>query len=120
MKPNYENIKAAIDAAGNRIFSVVFIKRSTGEERKMVCRRHVTAHLQGGQQPYKPKDYKLITVFDTSVQDYRNISVDGIKQITIDKVTYEFEPRESVIKTAAKAKKVTKQIKKTNGQDSNY
>lgn len=61
-----------------RIFSVDFVKRTTGETRRMVCRRGVTKHLKGGEPAYSFKDNDLISVYDMEKQGYRSIPIEGI------------------------------------------
>jgi hypothetical protein len=54
-----------LDANPDEIFSVTFIKRTTGERRKMTCRRGVDAYVKGtGIRPGHVGDQNLITVFD--------------------------------------------------------
>lgn len=57
-----EKIKAVPDG---KFFSVKFIKRTTGEEREMVCRKGVTKYLSGGQRAYEPDEHNLIFVWDS-------------------------------------------------------
>jgi hypothetical protein len=45
-------------------FYVEFIKRSTGELRKMRCRFGVKKHLKGGTQNYEPREHDLLSVWD--------------------------------------------------------
>lgn len=66
-----------------RIFSIKFVKRSTGEERKMVCRTGVKSALKGGEPSYDAGEKGLITVFDMQKNGYRSIPKEGIKQILI-------------------------------------
>jgi len=66
-------------------FSVEFIKRTTGELRKMVCRGGVQKHLVGGVLKYNPGEKNLIGVWDSTVEDntkaYRMIAIEGIKTL---------------------------------------
>lgn len=71
------------------IFSVKFIKRSTGEVREMVCRKGVTKHLKGGEQSYDPKAKRLVTVFDMQKQAYRSINLDAVMLLKTEGVEYE-------------------------------
>lgn len=113
--PKYQHVKAAIDQSGNRLFSVIFRKRGTGEIRRMTCRKNVKKYLVGGSLPYKPKAYNLITVFDVNAPapknrssdepdkgDYRMIPVEGIEQITIEGKTYNFDVPADYIKKNVK------------------
>ena len=73
-------------------FSVEFIKRSTGELRKMVCRGGVAKHLKGGELNYDRAEKALIGVWDATVTDptkaYRNISIEGIQMLKANKMEY--------------------------------
>jgi hypothetical protein len=75
---------AFIDGRHGKVFSVVFVKRTTGEEREMVCRQGVTKHLAGGEAAYNFSEKKLIPVYDMRVEGYRSIPVEGIIRIKID------------------------------------
>lgn len=57
-----EKIKAI---PAGQFFSVKFIKRTTGEEREMVCRKDVTKYLAGGQRAYEPDEHNLMFVWDS-------------------------------------------------------
>jgi hypothetical protein len=70
------------------IFTCVFYKRSTGEERVMNCRKGVTKHLAGGPPAYDPAAKKLIWVFDVQKRAYRSIAIEGILSLKMDGVTY--------------------------------
>lgn len=76
-------------------FGVEFIKRTTGELRKMVCRGGVQKHLKGGTLAYDPAKKNLIGVWDSTVEDntkaYRMISVEGIKTLNAGGVEYQVE-----------------------------
>lgn len=73
-----DEVKQIIKEEGNKIFSVKFTKRSTGEERLMVCRTGVTSRLKGGEKAYDAEAHGLITVFDMASNDYRSISTEGV------------------------------------------
>jgi hypothetical protein len=80
-----------IEATEGKIFSVRFIKRTTGEERKMRCRLGVTSHLKGGEKAFDDADYQLVTVFDLAKESYRSIPLDAVLSITFDGKTVNFE-----------------------------
>ena len=73
----------------SEVFTVSFIKRSTGELRVMNCRFGVKKHLQGGELAYNPKEKNLLMVFDMQAKGYRSISLEGVESATINKVSYE-------------------------------
>jgi len=110
-----ERIKAIIESAGTGIASVHFIKRSTGELRKMAYRLHVKnpsgvkapsgkGDRSGiGTSARKTRDISndLITVYDVNVQEkksdgkfvrggYRMIPLDAVTQITVKGNRYIF------------------------------
>lgn len=64
-----------------KVFSVTFIKRTTGEPRRMLCRGGVTSKLKGGEKQYEPSEYKLSVVYDMEKQAYRSIPLDSVVQI---------------------------------------
>jgi hypothetical protein len=63
------------------IFSVTFVKRTTGELRKMVARRGVKKYLAGGELGYVARDKALLPVFDMQKSEYRCISCDAIQEV---------------------------------------
>ena len=105
-----ENLRKVIESAGNQIGSVHFIKRSTGELRKMSYRLHVT----NPRYAKKPMGKKVIddvantqmTVFDTNkvIKDketgevigrgaWRTIPLENVVRITAGGKTYLILPR---------------------------
>lgn len=90
---------ALIDGAGGSIFSVTFIKRSTNEVRKMVCRKGVHSHLMGGEASYNPAEHKLVSVFDMANKGYRSIPIEGLLKIKIGGTEYEIKHTIQEVKT---------------------
>lgn len=70
----------------NRIFSVEFTKRSTGELRLMNCRRKVLSHLTGGDAAYDAPSKNLMVVFDMNKNQYRSLPLEGIVRVKVDGV----------------------------------
>ncbi len=85
---DWNRARDLIRATKGKIFTVTFIKRSTGEERLMNCRIGVKKYLHGGTLPYYPDDYDLIPVFDLKKSKYRMISADTLKSLKIGNDTY--------------------------------
>jgi len=77
-----------IEERNGKIFSVRFMKRTTGEIRKMVCRLGVKSGLV--EEPSKPptdwKAHSLIPVYDMEKKAYKCIPIEGILEIKIDDV----------------------------------
>jgi hypothetical protein len=67
-----------LTATEGRIFSVRFIKRTTGEERVMTARTGVKKHLRGGDAAYSFSEKSLLSVWDLNKKAYRAIPLDGI------------------------------------------
>lgn len=87
-KQTREEIVELIKNTDGKIFTVTFVKRTTGEIRVMNCRLGVTKHLKGGTQSYDPSEYDLLTVFDMQKKAYRSISLDTIISVKISNTSY--------------------------------
>lgn len=78
-----------IRATNGRLFSIKFIKRSTGSVREMTCRIGVKRDLSQDPDKSKIVDFKsaaLIPVFDMQADAYKSIPVEGITEVKIDGV----------------------------------
>ena len=64
-----------------KIFTITFIKRSTGEKRVMNCRTGVRKHAKGEELRFNPAEHNLKSVFDMQKREYCFISLEGIKHI---------------------------------------
>jgi molybdenum cofactor biosynthesis enzyme len=67
-----------------KLFSLVFVKRTTGEEREMVCRLGVTSKLKGGVKAYNAAEHNLITVYDMQKSGYRSIPVENVLRAKVN------------------------------------
>lgn len=76
-------------ATERTIFTVEFIKRTTGELRKMRAVRNYKSLLVGGEAAYNAIDYKLLVVRDLDKGAIRSIPVDAIVRITTRGEDYE-------------------------------
>ena len=68
-----------------KIFSVLFIKRSDGTERKMVARTGVKKGVTGRGSSYDPESKNLLTVFDMQKRAFRTIPVENILEVRAKK-----------------------------------
>jgi len=73
------------------IFGVDFVKRTTGEVRKMTARLGVKKHLKGGEAAYDAAAKNLIFVYDIAAKGYRTIALDAIKAVRFGGEQYEVE-----------------------------
>jgi hypothetical protein len=71
------------------IFSVTFVKRTTGELRKMVCRRGVKKYLAGGELKYNAHENTLLPVYDLQKEGYRMISCESIQELVFRGETFQ-------------------------------
>lgn len=71
-------IRDTIIKSNGKFFSVVFVKRTTGEIRQMTARLGVKSYLKGGVLSYDAKSLGLITAFDVAKKDYRSIPIENI------------------------------------------
>lgn len=76
---NVNRLKRMI--ADGRFATVTFVKRSTGETRRMRCRTGVTKALRGGAPAYDPDEHGLVTVYDLDRRDYRSIPADSVVEV---------------------------------------
>lgn len=74
--------------AGATIFSVEFIKRTTGDKRRMVCRLGVRSKVTGVGRRFNPDDHNLLGVYDMQKRAYRFINLDGLQKLKIRGETY--------------------------------
>ncbi len=77
-KASQEKIAREIFGTNGKIFTVTFIKRTTGEKRVLNARLNVKKYLKGGVLKYSPKEHNLISCFDMQSLSYKMIPVDGI------------------------------------------
>ncbi len=91
----------------NKLFSVKFIKRTTGEVRDILCRKGVSLGVTGRGAKYDPDDKNLCCVFDVQKFNadmqgqpeskrediaktcYRNINLESIISLKLAGVEYE-------------------------------
>jgi len=85
---NLRNLTALV--SDGKIFSVEFIKRTTGDLRRMTCRLGVTKHLKGGERAYSATEKQLLTVFDMEANSYRSIPVEGIQSVSVGGQVFDF------------------------------
>jgi hypothetical protein len=72
----------------SQVFTVTFVKRTTGETRVINCRKGVKKHLKGGRLGYNPAEKSLVGVFDMQNGGYRMIALESIKKIVMQGEEY--------------------------------
>jgi len=100
-----------VNKAGATIFSCLFIKRTDGQPRRMVCRLGVAKDLKGRDNAaqgkglaYNPEEHNLLTVWDVQKQAYRSIPLDAVLELKIRGVVY---PIQEKLKIASQKGEVT-------------
>jgi hypothetical protein len=81
---HFSGTKKAFDilkSMGKKKFEVLFIKRTTGEARRMACQYGVKKNITGKGMRYDPKNRNLSVVFDLEKDSYRMINVEGLISI---------------------------------------
>jgi len=84
-----KTLNQIVEAAGNNIFSVKFVKKD-GTIRDMVCRLGVRKHLKGGELAYDAKARNLLPVFDMQKKAYRMINISTLIELKLNGQVYKF------------------------------
>jgi hypothetical protein len=80
-------------ARDGRIFSVQFIKRTTGEFRHMVCRRGVQKGITGKGMHYDAISRGLLPVWDVNKEGYRMINLANLVSLSMGSKKYRWDGR---------------------------
>lgn len=86
MITSQETLARKIKSAGNRFFTVEFLKKD-GTIRRMNCRTGVKKHLTGNGTP-RPQKPGLVTVYDVQAKGYRSFYIGKLISLTIGGKTY--------------------------------
>jgi hypothetical protein len=73
-----------MERSRGRIFSVSFVKRTTGELRVMTCRKSVKKGVNGKGLKFDPLKKSLMTVFDMHKAAWRSVNINTLKAISIN------------------------------------
>ncbi len=73
-----------MERSKGRIFSVAFIKRTTGDLRVMTCRKSVKKGVNGKGLKFDPLKKSLMTVFDMHKAAWRSININTLQAISIN------------------------------------
>ena len=87
-----EEAKALVQNHRNgQFFTVSFVKKD-GTDRTMNCRKGVRKGTAGGTLPYDPASRGLIPVWDRKIGEFRMITLDTIKTISMRGRKYKVAP----------------------------
>ena len=85
---NIDLLKDILLKSDGRIFRVSFIKRTTGELRKLVGRIKVHKDLKGVGLRYDVREKNLLTVWDFEKKQYRSVNLDGLVEVVSQDTIY--------------------------------
>jgi len=85
-----ESARQVIGNTLGKFFSVEFVKRTTGEVRKMNCRTGVTKGVTGVGKSFNDSDKGLVTVWDAQISQFRSIPLANIIKITSQGVEWRY------------------------------
>jgi len=76
--PTTESPYEIIQKSKGKFITVAFVKRSTGEVRRMNCRTGVTKGVTGTGKAFNDSDKGLVTVWDAKISQFRSIPLENI------------------------------------------
>ena len=79
-----------IQKSKGKFITVEFVKRTTGEVRRMNCRTGVTKGVTGVGKSFNDSDKGLVTVWDAQISQFRSIPLDKIISITSQGVEWRY------------------------------
>ena len=82
-----KTIRDIINASGNHIASVIFVKMD-GTVRKMNFRRHVTKGVNGRGLKYNPSSVGNMVVYDMGADGFRTIKLDNVQSLKVNGKSY--------------------------------
>jgi hypothetical protein len=81
-----EEVQNVIESAGNKFFTVMFVKRTDNTLRTMNCRKGVKTGVKGtGHRSHKSG---LVTIYDMTNKGFRNINLSGVRSISANGTKY--------------------------------
>ena len=76
------NIYRWLMSTNGRVFSVTFIKRSTGKDKTIRARLGVKTKINGKGMRYNTHNKRLIVVFDINLRTYKCIPIEAIEAVS--------------------------------------
>lgn len=86
-----DEVEQFLRSLNGKFFTVEFVKRTTGEVRKMTATTNYATKLAGGDAAYDFTEKKLIPVWDIAKQAFRSIPLDAVLTINAKGNTYKVE-----------------------------
>ena len=76
-----DEVEQFLRSLNGKFFTIEFVKRTTGEVRKMTATTNYQSKLAGGDATYSFTEKKLIPVWDLGKQAFRSIPLDAVLTI---------------------------------------
>jgi hypothetical protein len=86
-----DEVEQFLRSLNGKFFTIEFVKRTTGEVRKMTATTNYQSKLAGGEATYDFTEKKLIPVWDLAKQAFRSIPLDAVLTINAKGDTYKIE-----------------------------
>lgn len=81
-----------IEQTRGKFFHAVFVRRSDGTEREMLCRTLVNGRADGPGLKFDPAERSLASVYDINKRAHRFIDIEGVLCLTFAKKRYAVVP----------------------------
>jgi len=88
--PTTESAIDVIRKSKGKFITVAFVKRTTGEVRRMNCRTGVTQGVTGIGKAFNDADKGLVTVWDAKISQFRSIPIENIITIRSQGVEWHY------------------------------
>lgn len=80
-----------VEYSKDKILSVTFIKRTTGQLRTLTGRKGVTKGITGQGLSFDPQSKGLLVLFDITKDQFRMVNLETICRIKMDGQVYQVE-----------------------------
>jgi hypothetical protein len=77
------------ETSNKKVFSVTFVKRTTGELRKMNAMRGVRKGVKGVGHSFDPSEKGLLCVYDMKKGDFRFVNLDDVISFKANRKSFE-------------------------------
>ena len=77
------------ETSNKKVFSVTFVKRTTGELRKMNAMRGVRKGVKGVGHSFNPSEKGLLCVYDMKKKDFRFVNLNDVISFKANRKSFE-------------------------------
>ncbi len=77
------------ETSNKKVFSVTFVKRTTGELRKMNAMRGVMKGVKGVGHSFNPSEKGLLCVYDMKKKDFRFVNLNDVISFKANRKSFE-------------------------------